>query len=78
LRSRFAAAREAEQAKAAIAAADAKDTWHLKALVATAVARVREMQVLQAPHSAEADDPCEGSLQDLRAAWAKRGFYGTR
>ena len=28
----------------------------MKALVATAVARVREIQVLQAPHIAEADD----------------------
>jgi negative regulator of replication initiation len=34
----------------------AKDTWRVKALVATAVATVREMQVLQAPHIAEADD----------------------
>jgi hypothetical protein len=34
----------------------AKDAWRVKALVATAVATVREMQVLQAPHIAEADD----------------------
>jgi hypothetical protein len=34
----------------------AKDTWRVKALVAAAVANVREMQVLQAPHIAEADD----------------------
>jgi hypothetical protein len=34
----------------------AKDTWRVKALVARAVATVREMQVLQAPHIAEADD----------------------
>ena len=33
-----------------------EDTWRVKALVATAVATVREMQVLQAPHIAEADD----------------------
>jgi hypothetical protein len=40
-----------------IAPADtAKDTWHVKALAAVAVATVREMQVLQAPHIAEADD----------------------
>jgi hypothetical protein len=40
-----------------IAPADAaKDTWRVKALVAAAVANVREMQVLQAPHIAEADD----------------------
>ena len=34
----------------------AKDTWRVKALVATAVMTVREIQVLQAPHVAEADD----------------------
>lgn len=34
----------------------AKDTWRVKALVATAVAAVREIQALQAPHIAEADD----------------------
>ena len=34
----------------------AKDTWRVKALVATAIATVREIQVLQAPHIAEADD----------------------
>ena len=40
-----------------LAAADAaRDTWRVKALVATAVTTVREMQVLQAPHIAEADD----------------------
>lgn len=34
----------------------AKDTWRMKALVATAIAAVREIQVLQAPHIAEADE----------------------
>ena len=34
----------------------AKDTWRVKALVATGVASVREIQVLQAPHIAEADE----------------------
>lgn len=34
----------------------AKDAWRVKALVATAVATVREIQVLQAPHIAEADE----------------------
>ena len=33
----------------------AKDAWRVKALVATAVATVREIQVLQAPHIADAD-----------------------
>ena len=34
----------------------AKDTWRVKAHVAMAIASVREIQVLQAPHIAEADD----------------------
>jgi hypothetical protein len=33
-----------------------KDPWHIEALAVTAVAAVREIQVLQAPHIAEADD----------------------
>jgi len=32
------------------------EVWHVKALVATAVSAVREIQLLQAPHIAEADD----------------------
>jgi hypothetical protein len=36
--------------------APAQDTWRVEALVATAVAAVREIQVLQAPHIAESDD----------------------
>ncbi len=32
------------------------DKWHVEALVATAVATVREIQVLQAPHIADADE----------------------
>jgi hypothetical protein len=35
---------------------DAANTWHLKAVVATAIAAVREIHALQAPHIAEADD----------------------
>lgn len=34
----------------------ASDTWHAAALAATAVASVREIQALQAPHIAEAED----------------------
>ncbi len=34
----------------------AKDRWRVEALVATAVAAVREIQVLQAPHIAESDE----------------------
>lgn len=33
-----------------------KDAWHVKALVATALASVRQIQVLQAPHIADPDD----------------------
>jgi len=35
---------------------DPKDTWRVTALVATAVSNLRQIQVLQAPHIAEADD----------------------
>ena len=34
----------------------AKDSWRVKALAATALAALREIQVLQAPHIAEADE----------------------
>jgi hypothetical protein len=34
----------------------ARDTWRVKALAANAVAAVREIQVLHAPHIADADD----------------------
>jgi hypothetical protein len=40
----------------AVAAAASADTWRVKALVETAVAAVREVQVFQAPHIAESDD----------------------
>jgi hypothetical protein len=33
-----------------------KDAWHAKALIATAVLTVREIQVMEGPHIAEADD----------------------
>ena len=46
--------RDALEAVAPLDAAE--DTWRVKALVATAVATVREIQVLQAPHIAEADE----------------------
>jgi hypothetical protein len=51
-----------------LAPADAaKDTWRVKALVATAVAPVREMQVLQAPHIAEADDAVMARMEKRMA-----------
>jgi hypothetical protein len=46
--------RDSLEAIAPLAAAT--DTWRVKALVASAVASVREIQVIQAPHIAEADD----------------------
>jgi hypothetical protein len=36
--------------------AQAGDSWHVEALISTAVANLREIQVLQAPHIAEADE----------------------
>jgi hypothetical protein len=43
-------------AAAAASKADPKDAWHVDALTATAVRTVREIQVLQAPHIANADE----------------------
>jgi hypothetical protein len=40
----------------ALRAASQADTWRVRALVATAVAAVREIEALQAPHIAESDD----------------------
>lgn len=45
----------------------AKDTWRVKALVATAVMTVREIQVLQAPHVAEADDTVMAPMEKRMA-----------
>jgi hypothetical protein len=42
--------------EATIPSVPAKDTWHAEALAATAVAKLREIQVLQAPHIADADE----------------------
>jgi hypothetical protein len=57
----FGSAQEAADAfrdslEATVPPAAAKDAWRVKALVATAVASLREIQVLQAPHIADADD----------------------
>jgi hypothetical protein len=40
----------------AVTSVPAKDVWQVKALAATAVAAVREIQVLQAPHVAESNE----------------------
>jgi hypothetical protein len=46
---------------------DARDSWRVKAIVAMAVASLREVQVLQAPHIAASDDAVmariEGQMQ---------------
>jgi hypothetical protein len=56
-------------ALAAIAPLDpAKDTWRMKALAATAIAAVREIQVLQAPHIAEADEAAMTRMEKQMAA----------
>jgi len=46
----------------------ARDVWHVTALAAMAVARVREIQALQAPHIAEADDAAMTALEKRMAA----------
>jgi hypothetical protein len=48
----------------------AKDTWRARALVATAVAAVRDIQALQAPHIAEADDASMARLETRMTASA--------
>ena len=50
------AADEFRDALQAVGPADAANAWRVRALVSTAVAAVREIQALQAPHIAEADD----------------------
>ncbi len=49
----------------------AKDTWRVRALAATAVASAREIQALQAPHIAEADDATMTSLEKRMATSEK-------
>lgn len=45
----------------------AKDAWQVKALTATALSAVREIQVLQGPHIAEADDAAMTRLEERMA-----------
>jgi hypothetical protein len=42
----------------------ARDHWRVKALAANAVAAVREIQALQAPHIAEPDDAVMGRMEE--------------
>jgi Four helix bundle sensory module for signal transduction len=71
----FSAAQEAADAfrnsLESVAPLDAKDTWRVRALAATAVASAREIQALQAPHIAEADDATMTSLEKRMATSEK-------
>jgi hypothetical protein len=51
-----------------VPAAPANDSWRVKALVAMAVASVREIQVLQAPHIADPDDSAMTRLEQRMAS----------
>jgi hypothetical protein len=51
-----------------VAAAEATNAWRVKALVATAVASVREIQALQAPHIADLDDAVMTQIERRIAA----------
>ena len=65
-----------EAAKRSIAATDA---WHAEALAATAIAAVREIQVLQAPHIAEAEESPMTRMEEQMAsaeAAARRALEG--
>jgi hypothetical protein len=46
----------------------AKDAWQVKALTASALSAVREIQVLQGPHIAEADDAAMTRLEQRMAS----------
>jgi hypothetical protein len=63
----FDAAQEAADAfSTALGAVEARepaDAWHLKALAATAIASVRELQALEAPHIAEPDNAVMAQLE---------------
>jgi len=48
--------------------APARDSWRIRALTATAVSAVREMQVLQGPHIAEPDDVAMTRLEGQMAS----------
>jgi hypothetical protein len=49
--------------QSAVPSDQSKDAWQIKALVATAVQAVREIQVLQAPHIANADDTVMAGME---------------
>lgn len=57
-----------EAVDAAGAAAPAKDSWRSKAVASAAVAAVREIQVLQAPHIADPEDSAMAGIEARMAA----------
>ncbi len=80
----FTSARDAadalqESLDAVVRETSAKDSWHVKALAATAMASAREIQALEAPHIAEADDGTMTRLEKRMAAeeTAARSAIGT-
>jgi hypothetical protein len=69
----FGSARDAadalqESLDAVVRSAPAQDSWHVQALAATAMASAREIQALEAPHIAEADDAAMTRLEKRMAA----------
>jgi len=58
-------------ADAAAASAAQADRWHAQALATSAVAGVREIEVLQAPHIAESDDAAMTRMEASMAAAEK-------
>jgi hypothetical protein len=52
----------------AVSASPPGEAWHVRALAAEAVSAVREIQVLQAPHIAEADDEAMTRIEKQMAA----------
>ena len=62
------AANALREALGEVAPLDAGKGWQVKALVATALAAVREIQVLQAPHIADPDDAGMTRIEQQMAA----------
>ena len=71
----FGPAREAADAFGAsldtVVPATQSDAWRVKALAATAVAAIREIQALQAPHIAESDDAAMTRTEERMTASAR-------
>jgi hypothetical protein len=63
-----AAADSFEAALHGIQPGSAKDEWQIKSLVADAIASVREIQVLQAPHIADPDDSAMTRIEQRMAS----------